>query len=247
MFEHKKKIIMEPVSKKNLLLFVLVALSASSFAQQSSVMNLQKYDKPLMHFGFLLGINSTNFRLERAADLHTSDSILVVEPKGQAGFNLGIVADMKISDNFNLRFVPELSFSQRDIHYQVLYANKNLPAVVKKVESTFINFPVDIKFKSKRVGNYRIYVLAGGRYAIDLVSQANVTTDSKDAIVKLEREDYGYEIGFGFDFYLELFKFSPEIKMFQGIPNLIAYDAAAYSTTIKSLRSRIFSVSFTFE
>ena len=53
------------------------------------------------------------------------------------------------------------------------------PVIIKKVESTFLNFPVDIKFKSARVGNYRLYVLAGFRYAIDMVSQAKVETDKE--------------------------------------------------------------------
>ena len=231
--------------------FVLVVavcfITAHGFAQQSAVKNLEKYDRHFFHAGFLLGVNGTNFKIERDYSLHSSDSILVIEPKGQSGFNLGIIADIGIGGNVNLRFVPELAFSQRNLEYKVLYPNKNLPTTIKKVESTFINLPLDIKFKSNRVGNYRMYVLAGGRYSIDLVSQAKVQTDNKEAIVKLKREDYGYEIGFGIDCYLELFKFSPEIKMFQGIPNLLAYDAAAYSTTIKSLRSRIFSLSFTFE
>jgi hypothetical protein len=211
------------------------------------VRNLEKYDKSRMKFGFLLGINRTDFKVVRADNLHQSDSILLLEPKGQSGFNLGIISDFKIIDNLHIRFVPELAFSQRDIRYKVLYPNNNLPYVTKKVESTFINIPLTLKFRSNRVGNYRMYVLAGGRYAIDLVSQAKVVTDNDEIIVKLAREDYGYDIGFGLDCYLELFKFSPEIKMFQGIPNILVDDAAAYTTSIKSLRSRIFTLSFTFE
>lgn len=224
-----------------------MCVATISFAQHIPVRNLEKYDKSRMKFGFLLGINKTDFKVVRGDNLHKSDSILLLEPKGQSGFNLGIISDFKITDNFHIRFVPELAFAQRDIRYQVLYPNYNLPYVTKKIESTFINLPFDIKFRSARVGNYRMYVLGGARYAIDLVSQAKVVLDNKEAIVKLKREDYGYEIGFGLDCYLELFKFSPEIKMFQGIPNILVDDAAAYTTSIKSLRSRIFTLSFTFE
>ncbi len=232
---------------KIFLFLMLVCASTVSVAQQKSVKNLEKYDKARMKFGFLLGINKTDFKVVRGDNLFQSDSILLLEPKGQPGFNLGIVSDFKITDNVHIRFVPELAFSQRDIRYKVFYANNNLPYVTKKVESTFINLPFDIKFRSARVGNYRMYVLGGARYAIDLVSQANVVTEKDVAIVKLKREDYGYEIGFGLDCYLELFKFSPEIKMFQGIPNILVDDPAAYTTSIKSLRSRIFTLSFTFE
>lgn len=216
-------------------------------AQRTAVKNLEKYDKQLIHFGFLLGINNTNFKVVKADDFYKGDSVLVLEPNGQSGFNLGIVTDLRLSDNLNLRFIPELSFSQRDIKYQLIYPNKTTPEVIKKVESTFVNIPLQLKFKSKRVGNYRFYVIGGMRYAIDLVSQANVQTENDVAIVKLKREDYGYDIGFGMDCYLELFKFSPEIKVFQGLPNLLAEDAATFTTSINSLRSRIFTLSFTFE
>ncbi len=228
-------------------LFILVLTGSMLHAQRSDVKNLEKYDKQRMHFGFLLGVNSSNFKVTRSNDFYQSDSILSLEADGQSGFNLGIISDLKIVNNLHLRFVPELSFTQRDIKYKVLYPNNNLPFVSKKIESTFINLPVDIKFQSARINNYRIYVLAGARYAIDLVSQADVVVDNGDAIVKLKREDFGYEIGLGLDCYFELFKFAPEIKVFQGIPNILVYDAAAYSTTLQSLKSRIFSLSFTFE
>ena len=232
--------------KKKLLLLLFTGLVQLSFSQPATVHNLEKYDKHLMHFGFLLGGNKTDFKVVRDADLYKSDSILALNPKGSSGFNLGIVTDLKIVDNLHLRFVPELAFAQRNIEYQVLYPHTQ-PKEIKKIESTFINFPLDLKFRSARVSNYRWYVTAGARYAIDLVSQANVVTENKEILVKLNRNDYGYAIGIGMDCYLDLFKFSPEIKMFQGIPNLLAPDAAAYTTTIQSLKSRIFAISFTFE
>jgi hypothetical protein len=80
---------------------------------------------------------------------------------------------------------------------------------------------------------------------IDLGSQAKV--ENKDQIVKLQKYDYGYSIGFGMDFYMPLFKFAPEIKMFQGIPNTLAKDPAVYTTSLSSLKSRIFTFSLTFE
>ena len=238
---------MQSTIKFSLLVLMIAFAATPAAAQRMAVKNLEKYDKQLIHFGFLLGINKTNFKVVKADDFYKGDSVLILEPKGQSGFNLGIVTDLRLSDNLNLRFIPELSFSQRDIKYQLIYPNKTTPEVIKKVESTFVNIPLQLKFKSKRVGNYRFYVIGGMRYAIDLVSQANVQTENDVAIVKLKREDYGYDIGFGMDCYLELFKFSPEIKVFQGLPNILAEDAATFTTSINSLHSRIFTLSFTFE
>ena len=228
-------------------IFNLVLLSVMNvFSQKTRVSNLEKYDKDKYHFGFLLGVNSSNFKVTRAGDFYKLDTILVLEPQRQSGFNLGIVTDLKISEHLNLRFIPELAFSQRDLHYYLRYTTLTGSMVIKKVESTFLNFPIELKFKSSRVGNYRMYVLGGFRYAIDMVSQAKVESNN-EVFVKLKKYDYGYVIGFGIDCYLELFKFAPEFKMFQGIPNVLAASPEQYTTSLNSLKSRVFSVSFTFE
>lgn len=227
--------------------FLFLTFSGSvAMAQKIRVNNLEKYDKQRLHFGFLLGVNSSNFKVTRAPDFYKLDSVLVLEPFKQSGFNLGIISDLKLGSNFNLRFIPDLAFSQRDIHYTIRFNSQKTSPVIKKVESTFLNFPLEIKFKSNRVGNYRIYMLGGFRYAVDMVSQAKVQSD-KEVLVKLKKYDYGYTIGFGIDCYLELFKFAPEFKMFQGIPNVLAPSSEQYTTSISSLKSRVFTVSITFE
>lgn len=213
--------------------------------QRIIVQNLDKYDKQWIHFGFMLGINSTDFKVTRSDDFYKQDSAVVVTPIGRPGFNLGIISDLHLTDNLNLRFVPALAFSQRDLEYQMVYPGKQSEVILKKVESTFLEFPLEIKFKSNRINNYRIYVSGGAKFMLDMVSQAKVENDEQ--LVKLKRQDYGYTIGFGMDFYMPLFKFAPEIKMFQGIPNLLVTDPAVFSTSLKSLKSRIFTVSLTFE
>jgi hypothetical protein len=89
-------------------------------------------------------------------------------------------------------------------------------------------------------------VIAGFKYGIDMVSQAKVENKDKE-FVKLAKQDYGYEIGFGFDFYLERFKFSPEIKMYNGIKNLLVDDPKIFSSSLESLRSKTFMISLLFE
>lgn len=96
------------------------------------------------------------------------------------------------------------------------------------------------------MNNYRAYVIAGFKYGIDMVSQAKVKAEDPD-VIKLSRQDYGYEIGFGFDFYMTYFKFSPEIKMYTGMKNLIIPENTIFSSPIEALYSKTFTVSFTFE
>ncbi len=224
---------------------LLLCGTRESAAQRIKVKNLEKYDKQWIHFGFLLGFNTTDFRITRADDFYRSDSVLTLEADGKAGFNLGIIANLHLTNNLDLRFVPDLAFSQRDLIYKMTTKIGASDVVIKKVESTFLEFPLEIKFKSNRVNNYRFYVTGGFKYMIDLVSQAKV--ENKEELVKLEKNDFGYIIGVGMDLYLPLFKFAPEIKMFQGIPNVLSTDPAVYTTSISSLKSRIFTFSLTFE
>jgi Outer membrane protein beta-barrel domain len=223
----------------------LLLMGNSVYGQRLKVKNLEKYDKQKIHFGFLLGTNTTDFRLTKADDFYRSDSVLVLEADGKSGFNLGIICNLHLGNHFDLRFVPDLAFVQRNLNYKMTTKIGASDMVVKKVESTFIQFPLEVKFKSSRVNNYRFYVIGGFRYMIDLVSQAKV--ENEQEIVKLERKDYGYTIGMGMDLYLPLFKFAPEIKMFQGIPNVLTTDPSVYTTTISSLKSRMFTLSLTFE
>ncbi len=242
----KNKIVKRSTVIPELVLTLLTCfLSITADAQRRKVQNLPKYDQQVVHFGFLLGINSTDFVIGRDAEFNQLDSLYTVESDKQTGFNLGIIANLRLGEHFDLRFVPDLAFSQRNLMYTFVQNGQEF-TVVKDIESTFLEFPLDLKFKSERVNNYRIYVLAGLKYSIDMVSQAKVENKDKD-FVKLERNDYGYQVGLGFDFYMERFKFSPELKMFHGLNNLLVADPKIFSTSLNSLKSKIFLISFTFE
>ncbi|MDQ3049787.1 MAG: PorT family protein [Bacteroidota bacterium] len=228
-----------------IILLGVTLVSTESWAQRKKVQNLPNYDRQKIHFGFLLGINTTDFVIRRTPRFNTLDSLYVVESAPQTGFNLGIIANLRLTDHFDLRFVPDLAFSQRNLEYTFYEAGIPI-TVLKEIESTFLEFPLDLKFKSNRVNNYRVYVIAGAKYTIDMVSQAKVENQDKD-FVKLRKNDYGYQIGLGFDFYLERFKFSPEIKMYHGLRNLLVEDPKVFSTSLESLKSKVFLISFTFE
>lgn len=227
------------------MVFILFyGLSAS--AQRNTVQNLPKYDKQKLHFGFLLGMNKTDFVVKRIGTFNYLDSLYVVEVQPTSGFNLGIVSNLRLAEHFDLRFVPDLAFSQRNLIYSFYENGVPFTTTVKQIESTFLEFPLEVKFKSARVKNYRVYVLAGFRYSIDMVSQEKVENKDRD-FVRLSRKDYGYTIGLGFDLYMQLFKLSPEIKMYHGIPDLLVPDNRIFSTSLSSLRSKIWQLSLTFE
>lgn len=225
----------------------MLALPMFSSAQlDNQPVNLPKYDKQRIHFGFVLAVNSASFHVNRSNDFRWRDSIYSVEANRVTGLNLGIVSNLRIGEYFDFRFIPALSFQQRNLVYNFIYADSVPTAATKKIESTYLEFPFHLKYKSKRVNNYRVYVIGGFKYGIDMISQAKVNEQDKD-IVKLIRNDYGYEVGIGFDFYLNYFKFSPEIKMYNGMQNLLKREMAPYSNPMEGLFAKTFMLSFYFE
>lgn len=234
---------------KALALCMLCVPAGFLFAQKKKPQNLPKHDHHLFNFGFTLGINSTDFKVQQENDLHFNDSLMVIESTPGSGFNLGIVSEMKIGNNLNLRFIPQLSFTERNMVYKLNIAGKE-SETKKNVQSTFLQFPVDLKLKSERINNYRFYVMAGAQSTIDMASQKKVdqgTNDPYKTILKIEKNDMGYYIGAGMDMYLQFFRFSPEIKMFHGLNNLVVKDKSVFSKSIYALHSKIFLVSFIFE
>ena len=160
-----------------------------------------------------------------------ADTLFILKSQDQKGFNLGIVSNFRLGRNADLRFLPTLSFAERDINYTI-EIDGELEEIKKDIESTFIEFPVNFKFKSNRYNNGRAYVLTGLKYNIDLASQKDIDDEGQE-LIKLKKSDLMYEVGFGIDFYLEYFKFSPEIKATFGLVDMLVNDESIYSSSIQ--------------
>jgi hypothetical protein len=213
-------------------------------AQRFSVpLNLPNYDNKTVHFGFLIGINALDFKLTPKTQI--DQQLYVIKSQNQKGFNLGVVSNFRLSRSMDLRAIPTLSLAERRIQY-TLNENFILTDINKKIESTFIEFPLCIKYKSNRYNKLRSYVITGLKYSLDLASQRNIDDEGLE-LVKIQQNDLSYEIGIGFDFYLPFFKFSPEFKANFGIINMLVNDGNIYSNSLKDMKTRGFTISFTFE
>jgi hypothetical protein len=230
------------------LFFISAFAPADTSAQKKRVLNLPKYDNDWLHFGFSLGVNRANFIIHPIKNLASLDTVLSILPTPQPGFNLAIISDVRIHQYATLRFLPDLSFQERILKYTIVDKQDTL-TYTKRVESTVIDFPLDIKVRSSRLNNIACYVLGGMKYSIDLASQKNVqgSNQANSAIVKLKKNDYSFEAGFGIDYYFQYFKFSTEIKACWGIPNLLVKDQNVFSNCIDKVNSQLLLISFNFE
>ncbi len=237
--------------KKVVFYIVLIALLAnfsSTKAQRTRMPNNPNYDLKPYHFGFLLGLNNMDFTLKNVQELNTSiDTLYGIEPSPKLGFNVGILANLRLGEYFDLRFTPTLSFGERNINYFIKFNNTVFSEVNKKIESTYLEFPLELKYKSKRLINSRAYLIGGAKYILDLASQAKKKEENEEIIVKLRRDDIMLSLGVGFDFYLTYFKFATELKMSWGMKNLLIYENNVYTDGIERLRNKMLQISFTFE
>ena len=187
------------------------------------------------------------FSLKTVEDLLPIDSLYVIRAEPELGFNIGIVSNLRLGDHFDLRFIPTLSFGERNLIYTLAKNDTIFLDVPKKIESTYLDFPFNLKFKSNRVNNFRAYVLTGVKFSIDLASQAK-NKDTEDEIhVKLYKNDYSFEVGVGFEFYATFFKFGTELKMSYGVRDLLKRENNIFTDGIDRLSSKIFQISLTFE
>jgi hypothetical protein len=86
-------------------LAILILTSSAVFAQADRVINLPNFDKRLIHFGFYLGLNQNDFKVDYKNSNYPNPNVSV-EPT--SGFNVGLIADFRLHKNINLRFEPGL-------------------------------------------------------------------------------------------------------------------------------------------
>jgi len=235
---HRKKACM--MKTELCLLFGLIMLSQTSLAQFERVeMNLSDHDSKPYYFGITLGVNLARFQTELHSRFLQYDSVYVAEPTNSGGFTLGLSANARISDRFQIRFNPQLMFIERNIFYKLKYPDLDgNTEVTKKVESVIMSFPLNLKFQSDRIGNFRVYMLAGIKSDIDMAS--NARAKRAEELVKIEKHDFGPELGLGFNFFFESFIFSPEIKISNGLRNLHARDEnLKFSNVFDKIQSRM--------
>jgi len=232
---------------KYLVIVILLFGALNSSAQRNKrAKNLIQYDYKKLHFGFTLGINDLNFNMQKNSNTITNDTLRTLHSKSQKGFNLGIVSNLRLSKFTDLRFVPTLVFGERHLYYGFIDDQENTDEHIKRIESTLIDFPIYIKYKSARYNNFRTYVIGGLKYSMDIASQDKIDDEGQE-IVKLKKNDLMGEVGFGLDFYLEYFKFSPQIKLSYGLLNLLSKDESVYTQSLNKLTTNGWMLSFTFE
>ena len=203
-----------------LLLVVFVGLSGRLSAQQAlnfGKLNLSNYDERWLHYGFLIGGHTSNFKVNYNEAFTTADfdSLHSVITPGTAGFKIGFVVDVALYPFLSLRASPTVGFYENDLKYR--YSDGTTLSELK--DATLVELPLLLKYKSVRRRNNRMYLLAG----LSPVIEASGSKDENDVRERLETRNFNVnmELGFGTDIFYQYFKFAIEMRYSRGLRNLL--------------------------
>lgn len=228
-------------------IIVIFMVHCDLYGQKQKPKNKSWYDDKLLHFGFSLGFNTMDFNITPSQQHLETDSIYPEVTRLNPGINIQIVTDLHPVRYLDIRFLPGVSFGQRNIRY---YKNRVLYNDQQRIESSFIEFPLLVKYKGDRLNNVRPYLVSGLNYRYDLAGKKSLDPD-RQIWIRIKRPDLYYEMGAGLDFYLTYFKFSVELKMSNGFRNIIVddYDPGhkELRDAIEKMKSQIWIIAFHFE
>lgn len=229
------------------LIAVFTVLSSTLNAQIREI-NRSNHDNLPYYFGIYLAYNKASLHPNKSTKFLQDDSILTAEPGSTGGVALGFLATFKLTERWEFRLNPNLIIGgAKPFTYTLKNPASGESLTEKKsLPSSIFTFPVQFKFNSDRIDNFRVYMMFDGYIASDLM--ANAGNRNAEDLIKLKKADYGLETAIGFNFYLKFVTLSPELKFSYGLANLHARDPnLKFSSVFDKLQSRMITFSLNIE
>lgn len=229
--------------------FVLTFQNASAqlFNKEKIANSVNGIDNKPLSWGYFIGFNSYDFNFDYNQNL---DEILVEK---NSGFHLGLVGDVRINDFFNLRLEPGVFFTTRTLQYNESYFNGimfNDSDLEREIKSTYIHVPLLLKASTKRINNFKPFIIGGLSTALNLSSKEDNKNDNSSGEFRMKKNMYFYEIGFGIDIYLQYFRFTPSIRGVFAMNNEIVNDVdpnSPWTGNVASMKTRGVFINLTFQ
>ena len=221
--------------------------SAQLFTKEKVANYVDNIDQKFLSYGYFIGFNNYDFKFNYNEDL---EDILV---DTSVGFHLGLIGDMRINNYFNLRLEPGVFFTTRNLRYDESYFDGmefNDADLLREVKSTYIHIPLLLKASTKRINNIKPFIVGGVSASLNLSSNEDNPDDNSAGQFRMTKSTYYYEIGFGIDFYLLYFKFTPSIRGVFAINDEIIRDAdpnSPWTGNVDKMQTRGIFINFTFQ
>ncbi len=190
------------------------------------------------YFGMAFGTNFSGYRINQSKQFIGNDSIRIAEGKQKGGFNLHMIANLKMGEYFDFRFLPGFAFSYRSFLFNEINE--------RKVESVLLELPFALRFKSQPYKDKRMFLTTGLKYNYDLAS--NSKSRQAPFLIKISPHDFQWEAGIGMQFFYPYFIFSPELKFSRGLGNILIYNRNINEARVlENVQSQIVTLTFNFE
>jgi hypothetical protein len=234
---------------KKIIVLILLCIAVKGTSQSKGIfskdpiINLENWQKKRLYFGFFLGFNSYDFKI----DYKTVGPDIQTDKAG--GANVGLVTNFRLQEYLDLRFEPGLYYSNRTLHYPPNSTFNSSSDAIREINSTYLNFPLLLKFSALRTGNIRPYLLGGVSANLNLSSNAKSLDDNLEELFRVKTWTTNYELGIGIDIFSEYFIFSPSIRGQFGISDELIRDKdpnSPWTGNIESMKSRAILINFTF-
>ncbi len=205
-------------------------------------------DNNLLRWGYFLGINNYDFNFDYNEDLRD------IYVKRSPGFSVGLIGNLRINKFIDLRLEPGLLITTRELYYSQTYfegvPDINNSDLKREVKSTYIHIPLLVKLSTKRINNFKPFIVGGVSTALNLSSNETNPNDNSNGQFRTKKNMLFYELGFGVDLYLYNFKFTPSIRGLFAINDELVRDTdpnSPWTSNIASMKTRGVFINFTFQ
>lgn len=228
-----------------LALMLLPALTA--LAQRQVIKNLPYYDQRLLHWGFCLGYNAPDITFTHSGN-EAGEGWWATCPEVNPSFFVGLMGDGAITEHLNFRLTPLLYFQERLVAFERSIPTGERERTTQALKTTYLELPASLKISTRRINNYRPYLVAGIQADVDM-------SHEKETPIVFTRFDVGVHFGIGCDFYLPFFKLAPELRFNLGLLDMIDHERKdikdeslmPYTDAISAARNTGMSLIFWFE
>src|SRR5690554_288485 len=228
--------------------FLLVSVSGSAqwIFGKNPYRNQQDWDEQRIHWGYTIGLNSYDFNFKYNEDYLKNRGSQEILTETSFGFSVGLVGNLRLMEGLDLRFEPNLQYNKRDLFFPHII---DPGRARREVSTTYLHFPLLLKYSAVRTGNIRPFILAGISQNINLSSNEDSKEDNYEGTFRMKRLTNNYELGVGIDFYFPHFKLSTSLRGSFGIQDELIRDyneSSPWTGHTESMKTHAVFINLTF-
>jgi hypothetical protein len=223
--------------------FLLLAEIAEAQHFKWAPRNNPEFDRRKFSYGFLIGLHTSMYEVKYSDAFVTQafDTVHSVQGSFTGGFSLGFLVNLRLHEMLDLRILPKAGFYNHKLTY---YYTDNTSRQ-QSIETTMVELPIMIKYKSMRRGNVRMYMVGGFTPGYEASGKNDAETTQES--LSVNRFNLTLDAGIGFDFYFPLFKLSQEIRFSRGLMNMLGSEPSVYNEPLQGIHTNTISVYFIFQ